>query len=189
MIEVEKKFQPTEEELAAMLLGAEFMSEKVNHDIFYDLPDFPYLKQGMRLRNRNGRFELKIDVKGFEKSGTAHNEEIENYLEILERLGFDKGGILANIVAGKMEPWMEIKTKRKTYHKGEFIIDIDETDFGYDVVEIEMLVEDNSKVKEAEEKILDFAKSYGWEMKDLPGKGWEYLRRVKPELYLKLKNN
>ena len=94
----------------------------------------------------------------------------------------------SHLIKEKMQPWMSFTTKRKTYHKGEFAIDIDETDFGYNVVEVEILAEDGEKAKEAEEKIINFAQSYGWEMKKLPGKGWEYLRRTDPELYLKLKD-
>ena len=68
MIEVEKKFQPTEEELQKALEGAEFVAEKILADTFYDLPDFSYFKEAKRLRNRNGRFELKIEVKDFGKN-------------------------------------------------------------------------------------------------------------------------
>lgn len=63
MIEVEKKFKPTEEQLNAMVTGAEFLCEKVLHDVYYDYPDYRMFKKDVRLRNRNGNFELKIGQK------------------------------------------------------------------------------------------------------------------------------
>ena len=38
MIEVEKKFIPTEEQLKSMLEGAEFLGEKNLEDFYYDYP-------------------------------------------------------------------------------------------------------------------------------------------------------
>ena len=47
-------------------------------------------------------------------------------------------------------------------------------------------VEKKNEVKEAEEKILNLAKKYNIEIKDLPSKREEYFRIVKPEIYKKL---
>ena len=52
------------------------------------------------------------------------------------------------------------------------------------MTEIELEVEeDEAKIKEAEEKLLIFAKKYDLEILDLPIKPDEYLRRLKPEVY------
>ena len=60
MIEVEKRFFYTEEQLAALIEDAQFVSVKVNHDIYYDHPDYRLISKNIRLRSRNGVFELKI---------------------------------------------------------------------------------------------------------------------------------
>jgi adenylate cyclase class IV len=76
MIEVEKKFKPNAEQLNAMITDAEFLGEKILHDVYYDYPDYRMFKANIRFRNRDGNFELKLG----KRSGVA--EEIENIEEI-----------------------------------------------------------------------------------------------------------
>ena len=180
MIEVEKKFQPTDEQLASLLKDAQFLGEKINHDVGYDYPDYRLLKKEIRLRNRNGSFELKIS-KHKEASEVSH--EIENKKEIERYFNTDN---FEKFVKDNLVIIVEIKTKRKKYKKGDFIIDIDELDFGYKVVEIELMVQKEDQIKDAQEKIMNLAKEYGLETKKLPGKRKEYFRLVKPEIYKKL---
>jgi adenylate cyclase class IV len=86
MIEVEKKFQPTKEQLDALLLDAQLVKEKTQHDTYYDFPDFRLFKKGIRLRKRGTGFELKIDPdRGISESQISI--EIENDSEIMEYLG------------------------------------------------------------------------------------------------------
>lgn len=186
MIEVEKKFQPTDEQLKAMLEGAEFLGEVVNHDVYYDYPDFRYYTNAENtcLRKRNGSFELKMHTgKGFSK-------EVENLDEIAEHFGVDD---LLSFVNEKMVPIIEYKTERRKYKKGEFTIDVDKTDFGtgekYLMCEIECMVENDAEVAETLEKIMNLAKQHNFETKKIFSKHKEYLRRVKPEVYEKLFNN
>ncbi len=55
MIEVEKKFQPTEEQLASLLQDTQFLVEETNSDVMYDYPDFQ-VDQTTTIRNRNDSY-------------------------------------------------------------------------------------------------------------------------------------
>ncbi len=148
MIEVEKKFIPTEENLKILLTDAEFLGEVTNHDIYYDYPDFRFLKGNIAFRKRSGNFELKI-----KQSGGVHIEfedikEIESYFNVTD---------LEKFIDENLKIAMDFKVYRKKYKKEDFNLDIDETDFGYQVGEIELMVEKEEDVKTAEEKIQEFA--------------------------------
>lgn len=78
---------------------------------------------------------------------------------------------------------MDLSNNRKSYKKNGFNIDIDKMSFDYEVCEIELLVEDENKIKEAEEKIVNFAKKYKLEPSKLLAKRIEYLKRFKPEVF------
>ncbi len=186
MIEVEKKFQPTKEQLASLLADAEFVKEETHTDIYYDLPGFPYFKKGMRFRTRDGAYELKVEIPKAAKNTTDNHEEIDDEVGILKGLGLPAGENLETFIKEKMIVLCALTTKRKTYRKSEFIIDIDETDFGYNMVEIELLVADASGVAEAENKIIALAKEYNFEIRKLPGKIAECLRLGQPKVYEEL---
>src|SRR3989338_7722720 len=138
MIEVEKKFQPTEEQLKVLLEGAEFLGEKIVHDIYYDYSDYRLLKKDVRLRNRNNFFELKVGKSSGVSQEIEKREDIEKY-------------------------------------------------FGYKLCEIELLVEKEEQVKDAENKIIDFAQKYNFDFKRILSKRFEFLRKFKPEIYKELR--
>jgi len=148
MIEVEKKFIPTEENLKILLTDAEFLGEVTNHDIYYDYPDFRFLKGNIAFRKRNGNFELKI------QSGSGIHEEIEDLEKIKEYFSTSD---LEEFINENLISAIEYRTVRKKYKKEDFNLDMDETDFGYQVGEIELMVEKEEDVKIAEEKIQEFA--------------------------------
>lgn len=181
MIEVEKKFRPTDEQLNALLKDSEFIKEITNHDVIYDYPDYRLIKKGIRLRDRNGSFELKIS-EGEEDGSEGHSSmEIENDAEIQKYFNTDLP--VGDFVKENLIEGINIKTNRKKYKKDEFVIDIDDLDFGYKCVEIELMVNDKSGIPEAYNKILELAKKYNFELKDVPAKKKEYFRIVKPEVY------
>lgn len=180
MIEVEKKFRPTDSQLKTMLEEAEFLGEKILEDFYYDYPDYRLFKNYVYFRNRNGIFELKIgddEIAGI-------SDEIENEQDI--KLYFKTTKLLPDFIAENLIQTIHYKTTRKKYKKEGFNIDIDELDFGYKCIEIELLVSDKSEVPEAKKKIVEFAKRYNFEVKDIPAKRREYFRSVKPELYKEL---
>ncbi len=183
MIEVEKKFQPTEEQLKSMLEGAEFLGEVINHDIYYDYPDFRmYMSpENTCLRNRNGIFELKMHTgKGVAKEFDTV-EGIQKYLRVDN---------LESFISENLVPIIEFKTKRLKYTKEGFNIDVDETDFGngikYPMCELELIVKDENEVEKALESIKNFAQKYSFEIRKIFSKHREYLRVVKPEIYINI---
>lgn len=178
MIEVEKKFKPNEEQLNAMIANAEFLGEKVLHDVYYDYPDYRMFKANIRFRNRDGNFELKLG----KRSGVA--EEIEKIEEIKKY--FNTELELVEFIDKNLIPFIDYNTKRRKYKKENFTIDIDEMSYGYSMVEIELLVDEDSQIKDAEEKIINFAKSYNFEQVDGLAKRNMYLKTVRPELYQEL---
>jgi adenylate cyclase class IV len=175
MIEVEKKFQPTEEQLKALLNGSKFVAKKENNDIYYDYPDFRLLKESIKLRNRNGSFELKIRMPNSSHSEVEDKKEIEKFFNL------ENG--LEEFVKNNLEIVGSFKTFRDEYEKDGFVIDIDVTDFGYEMCEIEILVETEEQTEEAKNRILNFAHSYNLESKKLKPKLTEYLKKNKPEVY------
>lgn len=183
MIEVEKRFQPTEEQLEKMLEGAEFLSEKVFSDIYYDYPDYRLFKKDVRLRKRTtsfSSFQLKINL------SSGSDEEIENKTDIEKYFGIQD---LEQFIKDDLMEFVSYETKRKEYKKGEIIIDLDELNFGYKVCEIEILVETEDQIKEAEEKLVDFAKEYNIKFMKGLTKRRAYLKLFKPEVYNELYGN
>ncbi len=177
MIEVERKFQPTEEQYKLLLDGAVIVEEIVLNDKLYDFPDYRLLKNDIRLRNRNGSFELKIGKSEDVAEEIEDKETIEKYFSTQNLDDFVKNNLIAVT---------DYTTKRCRYKKGEFTIDIDEMSFGYKVCEIEILVENIESAKEAEGKIINLVNKLGIEIKNLPSKRSEYFRVMKPEIYQEL---
>ena len=179
MIEVERKFQPTEEQLKALLKDALFVGDKVNHDIYYDYPDYRLMKSGVILRNRNNYFELKLNKSKNVAVEIENKEEIEKYFDIDNLEEYIKENLIIII---------EYVNNRTEYRLGEFVIDIDNLDFGYNMCEIELMIEKEDDVKNTQEKIFNLAKKYNWEKKKIIPKRMEYLRKFKPEIYKELIN-
>lgn len=180
MIEVEKKFKPTKEQLDSLLLDAEFLKEVTLHDVYYDYPDYRMFKKEIRLRKRNDSFELKIGDD--EVEGTA--EEVEDEKEIQKYFQIDKP--LDTFVQDDLIEIINYSTNRKKYKKGDFIIDLDRLDFGYECVEIELQVENDSQVKHAHERIIELVKKYDFDLSPVTPKRESYFKIYKSEIHKEL---
>ncbi len=178
MIEVEKKFKPSTEQLNAMTQGAEFLGEKILHDVYYDYPDYRMFKNGTRLRNRNGEWELKVGSGGGVAEELETEEEIKNFLNIQVPL--------ADFINENMKPFIDYTTKRKKYKNGEFEICVDELDFGLSVVEVELMVANVDDVQNAKDKIIEFGKSFGLDEASAIVKRTAYFQARRPDLYQEL---
>ncbi len=183
MIEVEKNFQPTEDQLAKMLADSEFVSNKILHDIYYDFEDARLFRGYVKFRSRNGVYELKIKNQEGGNIEAKSETEIEDVEEIKKYFNTKKD--LKEFVETEMVLWSNYENDRTEYHNGDFVIDIDKLSYGYGMVEIELMVDSIDKVADAEDKIINFAKKYDFEIKDVPSKGISYFKMVKPELYKK----
>jgi len=177
MIEVEKKFQPTEEQWDVLLKDAKSITNKVLHDCLYDYFDYRMFKKGMRLRNRNGNFELKTRRNATIADEIEDKKEIEKYFNTDNLDIFIQDNLI--LIADYTQDVVLLEID-------EFLVDVSKLSYGYQVGEVEILIGKDGNFKEAEEKIDNFGKKYNLEFKDLPGKPKEYFRIVKPEVYNKL---
>lgn len=183
MIEVEKGFQVTEEELGNLLRDAEFSGDRTNHDIYYDFSDYHFFNNGIKLRNRNGSFELKIKLPNGSSNEIEDEEEVRKYLNTELPI--------QDFVDKNMIVFSDYINNRRKYKKGEFVIDVEGLDFVErvlkgKVIEIELMVSNENEVSLAIDKILNFAKEYGITHKKIPAKREIYLMVYNPDLYKKL---
>jgi predicted adenylyl cyclase CyaB len=192
MIEVEKKFSLSADEINKLTAGSQFLGEKTFTDEYYDTEDFLLTAQDKWLRLRDGKWELKLTM----NKGQAANkrkmdqyEELETEEGIKEALNIKSKKPLSSALAELgYKPFCKITTTRKKYKKGEFTIDLDQVDFGYNIGEIELMVEDHGQMQEALDKITEFAGKNNLSLLPVRGKVVEYLKRNKPEHYQKLKD-
>jgi predicted adenylyl cyclase CyaB len=185
MIEVEKKFAVQKDELARLTAGARFLGEKKFTDIYYDTADYVLTKKDIWLRSRAGKFELKFPVSGKnEKWDMTAYDEIEDDAAISAKLGISGDGPFEPLLLSLgYFPFATITTTRSKYEKDGFHIDVDEVDFGYALLEIELMVSSRDETASAYQRILDFAARNGVAVseKRIRGKVIEYIKRKNPD--------
>lgn len=187
MIEVEKKFTLSEDDKARVVQDAEFLGEKSFTDTYYDTSDFALTTSDKWLRLRGDRFELKLPMnegKGAGDRRLDQYEELDTDEAILQALNLALDDSLKQTLeVNGYEPFSTFTTTRKKYKKGDFVIDLDEMDFGYSIGEIELMVEDQSEMQKALERILAFAQEHGLSVAPVRGKVVEYIKRNNPAHY------
>jgi len=188
MIEIEKKFIPQEGDIERITENAEFIGETVNDDTYYD-KDFFLAKKDIYVRRRNDTFEMKIGIRrrGFEGIISTY-KEIDDENEIRKELGISNRGTMEeDLETSSYKPYGSWKTTRNKYRKEDFTIDIDSVDYGYEVIEIELLVDDESKMDEATGRILEFAKKLSLTKSAKTGKVSGFLKQNYPEEYKEIR--
>lgn len=167
-VEVERKFKVTADtKIKLVEIGAELHKEKVFLDKYYDNPDYSLTLKDCWLRQRNESWELKVVNGQFTKLASQYQEitetnEIADFLvNHFHRL--DLKGLAVDLVIKKLDlqPFVEYTTTRQTYFLPECIIDLDLTDFGYQVGEIEVMATDKSQIPRALETITSVAGKLG----------------------------
>ncbi len=182
MIEVEKKFILSGDGKNKLIKGAELTAKKKFTDVYYDTADYALTKKDIWLRARDGRYELKVPLRSQKTSSWDHYEEIENEDGIKKELKIATSEPLELALPSTgYKPFATIVTTRAKYKKGEFTIDIDAVDYGYDIAEIELMVNKKEEVEEATKKIAAFAASCGLKIGRVRGKVIEYIRRKNEE--------
>jgi thiamine-triphosphatase len=180
MIEVEKKFSLTEDQLKKIEKLAKFVSKKTFTDVYFDDANYSLTKKDWWLRQRDDKFELKIPI-GLSAERRKLNvyDEITETNKIAEKIGVQKNktDFILELKKNNLLPFCKLTTTRTKYTLDGFIIDIDEMDFGYSLCEIEKIAESESEIEKVTEEIFEFAKFLGLEIKSVPGKGKEYLWR------------
>jgi len=187
MIEIEKKFEASEEDIGRITEDAKFIKESINKDTYYDREGFPLVKNNIFLRKRNGRFELKLYV-------AEKGSRVDKYLEleddetIKSKLNIPAQKDIDEYLAeNEYVPFGSWETKRRRFEKDGFTIDVDSVDFGHNVVEIELMIEEGEDTNEAADKILNFAKTIGLEEDKQEGKVMVFIKRNNPTAYEEIK--
>lgn len=183
MIEVEKKFLIDKSKISELLEGAEFLNERKFTDTYWDTSDYSLTVTDHWLRSRDGRFELKVPTLAGGKRLVDQYEELDSDNQIAEKLGLSGENLEKELRKAGYDPFGKVKTLRKKYKRDGFIIDIDELDFGYNIVEVELMVKEKDEIEGAINKILSFAKSHNLEISQVRGKIVEYLKRNNPKHY------
>lgn len=185
MIEVEKKLKITPEQEKNLIAGAEFIKEEKLLNSCYDNPEYSLTKKDLWLRDRNGRFEMKIPIAA---NHIGQYEELENDGEIKKALDFPETADLRQELAARgYSPFYSCLTIRRKYKKEGFTIDLDSTHFNretvYEIVEIELLVKEKEESAAAIARIKEFAAKNGIPYNKARGKIIEFLKRYRPEHY------
>ena len=175
MIEVEKNFDLKAGDKERLIQDAKLISKKSFADIYYDTDDFRLTTKDYWLRQREGKWELKVPFgEAIQKKATDQYYELEDESEIRKTIGANWDLI---------RPFAKIITTRESYQKGEFHLDFDEMDFGFKTFEAEIMVADEKDVPEAEGKIMAFASEHGIASAPGAGKVIVYIKRNNPVHY------
>jgi len=192
MIEVEKKFKLNDRWIEKIQHEGIFIGREKLYDIYYDTDKWCYTLQNMWLRKRGDFFELKVGVQ--KKRGLiSHYYEITDAANILQAMKLSLSSPLpAALEKHKITPFCSFKTDRRKYRLGEFTIVIDTAsldDIIYSVGEIELLVAHESKIPEADAKIIAILdkEAIDWRT-SVPGKLPFFLFHKHPMHYLALVN-
>lgn len=184
MIEIQRRVHLRETDLKTIERRGTFLGSRILTDTYYDTPEFRYTTSDIWLRERECKFELKIGVHGIQGEIDRY-KEVTNEAEIHEKLGLDKKekDLTKALYKGKIFPYATFQTVRRKYQIEEFTIDLDLAyfdDFIYRIAEIELLVNTEGKVPQAESSIEDFIQKLGIDFK----------RPIKPKLieFLSQKN-
>jgi thiamine-triphosphatase len=210
-IEVERKFVLSPEltqRLLERLESTSIVSEKRRlrtacfTDTYFDVPDaWALTLRDWWLRQRELQWQLKIPWGKTPRTATLDTyRELDEFADVEAALGWSPDTALRE---GRIAPFARIVTERETLqvvYRGQTLnIDLDRTDYGYTVGEIEVLVlyRDNDRllsgtspimqeaVASAKTLIQSFADEIGIASTEtiVRGKLAEYIRRFRPEHY------
>lgn len=189
-IEIEKKFLLSDEEIARVVEGAEDLGERLQRDTYFDTANYSLTTKDWWLRKRNDDFELKITMNVDHQQSETRYREISDEAEIRRELNLPETGTMDEVLQKQhILPFGSWTTSRHAYSKDGFTIDVDRVDFGtfqHAVVEIELIVLDESLAQDAADRIHAFAAKFGIQPVRIPGKVTTYLKRECPAHYAAL---
>lgn len=181
-IEVERKFtidDNTEARLRA--LGAQLRVEKVFHDVYYDNDNYTLILGDCWLRRRNDVWEARVPARSTMTSSpltptttttySPHTQYRELSSEkaisawLVECLGLDawlKGDPMELVVqAAGLGEFAHVITTRRSYTLPSCTVDLDFTDYGFRVGEIEVMAASPEDVPRALKTISGVAEQLG----------------------------
>lgn len=168
MIEIEKKFLLTGAQQIELLEGAKELGEKLVTDSYFDTDDHKLTLGDFWFRERDGAYELKAPLQSTAQSGSTANRynEITDIDGIRQALGLPPADdFTAQLESAGIKKFVTCYTKRRSYEKQGFHVDIDSatflgSDFEYSLAEIELLVDTESEATDAEDRIIAFARQF-----------------------------
>lgn len=191
MIEIEKKFEGDARHITHATAGLTKTKTVRLEDIYYDNETYALTSKDNWLRNRNGRFELKLCVPLGDRSPEHpydNYREIDDEAAIRAELKLEDDLSLADAIAkAGFAPFGPIITDREEYHDGIFTLDVDRLPNGKILIEVEVLIEDNGDIGAAERQLATFTKGRGLTKEAHYGKIFEFLKANRPEHYQVLK--
>lgn len=173
MFEVEKKFKiPADFTRVLLEQGWKYLKEINFKDTYFDTEGYELVRNEHWLRQRGTTWQLKCPT--VEKALTSvridRYEEIEDEKTIFKRLAIalkvSPNVLFTNttnnvVQVFGLKPIAEFESSRTKYRMGSFTIDLDRTNFGYELGEIELMCEKKDQMSEATEKIFDIAGKLG----------------------------
>lgn len=189
-IEIEIKFHFTKEDVENIAKFATFISKDSFTDSYFDTKDYMLTKNNFWLRKREENFELKIPTPNSSKNGIFSYQEITNFssleYEISQVLQIKKS--LRELIKEEiLLPYCTFTSYRKKYKYNEFTFDFDETDFGFSIGELEIIVTEDS-LKQGQEKLENYFNSLNLKKSKSIGKLVEFIKERNPEQYKIIQN-
>jgi adenylate cyclase class IV len=174
MFEVEKKFKiPADFTRVLLEQGWKYLKEVHLKDTYFDTECYELTRKNYWLRKRHTKWQLKCPTQE-EKDRDAvridRYQEIEEEKAIIDCLAFVPKAKGSSIV-GKttdtvveifgLKPIAQFESFRSKYQLDSFTIDLDKTNFGYELGEIEVMCENKGEMQQATANIFDMAKKLG----------------------------
>lgn len=183
MIEVEKKYPLDPGDRERITKDRVPLQTVTLVDTYYDDDVFSISTKDRWLRKRNGAFELKVPL----HSASATERDADQFDEIEDEDGIrtflnitQRGSLDEDIARAGYGPFGTIVTTREKYRIGDLTLDLDAIDYGYELCEIECMVERPEDMDSAIEKVRSCARSLGLVERPLKGKVFEYINRTNP---------
>lgn len=180
MLEIEQQFPFSPNQLSNVQALFPLSSTKTLNEIYFDSSEFALLKNDTWLRKRNGTYELKHRKPEHRGQQIEIYDEFSGEEEIKRFLSISINQELQTWIKENLRPFIYITTTRHTFKNKPFTIDVDLTDFDYNVCEIEYAGE--KPIEEAQAEILKLAKKLGLEVKPVRNKAKAFVEKKYPEL-------
>lgn len=204
VIEVEVKFKLAPQDEAKIARIAKFKRETKFVDRYFDTRSFALTKNDTWLRLRDSNWECKVPPMPGAGSGKTlshvdqyreldteasiyHFLQQQNYL--VATPSHPSGPLLDILVNHGFYQFANIASVRRKYQFGKFNIDLDITDFGYSIGEVELQVEEESEAAQAKREIEQFVHEHGLDAGRIRGKVLEYIFRNNPAHYRALQES
>eukprot|EP01119_Soliformovum_irregulare_P007412 TRINITY_DN19826_c0_g1_i1.p1 TRINITY_DN19826_c0_g1~~TRINITY_DN19826_c0_g1_i1.p1 ORF type:complete len:246 (+),score=47.63 TRINITY_DN19826_c0_g1_i1:83-820(+) len=212
-IELEKKFKV--EQPPGFLKNAQLISQKTFTDTYFDNNQHQLTCNDIWLRLRGEAFECKVPMKFTEErngrstgryQGVARYKEFSSNDQIMTFLSqMESQGVLSTFsnetTSFELPSWLQsrgilplwpITTTRTKYHYQGFTVDLDTTDVGYSIGEVELMTTSNHEgaIDKCAKDIADFCDREGLDTQGvILGKVLELVRRKHPDVFEKWKHH